>query len=140
MLNFFNKAQKKLETIFTDKEMMSTPHKKNDDFIHYVSSKFAIWKKDKSLENEVSYFESTFDHTFKEHNYYILNFTNEEIAGWSKQEKILNFKYLNYPSYTLSFILEFALTIKRLDSSSNSPAFIFYDYLKTVSLLLYIVA
>jgi len=78
-------------------------------------------------ENFNKLFEKRFDKKF-----IVYNLSNKKIDFYDNQDKILDFKTPEYPSYSLEFLLTFAISVKNWLSLDSHNILVVFDNLKNV--------
>jgi hypothetical protein len=134
MLNYFNKVSKKLSNYLKhDEELDNTFGNQNiEDCLIYLNSQIVIWKEEKNFDDDN--FNQIFSHRFN-NKFLIYNLLEKKINFESNFDKIIDFKAPNYPSYTLEFLLTFAISVKNWLSLDSYNILIVHDDLKNPRVL-----
>lgn len=133
MINFLNKQTKKLTDFFKHDIEMDTPQISNiADNIIYLNSQLVLWRHDINHEDES--LNQIFTFRFNQ-KFMIYNLTARKIQFKTNTDKILDFKTPSYPSYTLEFLLSFAISAKNWLSNDSYNILIIHDELKEPKVL-----
>lgn len=101
-----------------------------DDYLIYLNSQLIIWKEsDNNIDHD--HFNQLFGKRFNG-KFMVYNLTNKKICFSDNQDKILDFKTPDYPSYSLEFLLTFSILVKNWLSLDSYNILIVYDSLKNV--------
>ena len=102
-----------------------------DDYLIYLNSQLVIWKEsDNNIDQD--HFNELFEKRFNR-KFMVYNLTNKKINFTNNQDKIVDFKAPEYPSYSLEFLLTFSISVKNWLSLDSYNILIVYDSLKNVN-------
>lgn len=133
MFKYFNKASKMLSNYFKHDEEIDGKDVENiEEDLIYLNSQIVLWKEDNSYDDEN--FNQLFEFRFN-NKYMIYNLTNRKINFKKDTDKIIDFKAPDYPSYTLEFLLTFAISAKNWLSLDSYNILIVHDDLKNPKVL-----
>lgn len=101
-----------------------------DDYLIYLNSQLIIWK---DCNNDINHetFNKLFEKRFNK-KFMIYNLTQTKILFSENQDKILDFKTPDYPSYNLEFLLTFSISAKNWLTLDSYNILIVFDSLKNV--------
>jgi hypothetical protein len=133
MMNYFNKASKALSDFlkYEEHEVDSVVHNIEDSLI-YLNSQLILWKEDINHEDES--FNELFRHRFS-NKFMVYNLNDRKIEFKTNQDKIVDFKAPDYPSYTLEFLLTFAISAKNWLAIDSYNILLVHDSLKNPRVL-----
>ena len=100
------------------------PKKQISDNIIKINEKIVLWINDNNFKD--SEYISLINQNYKE-NFLIYNITQRKIETDIMQDKIVDFKLPNNPSFTLEFLIEFCVSAENWLSSDNSHILILHD-------------
>ena len=100
------------------------PKKQISDNIIKINEKIVLWINDNNFKD--SEYISLINQNYKE-NFLIYNITQRKIETDIMQDKIVDFKLPNNPSFTLEFLIEFCVSAENWLSSDNSHILILQD-------------
>jgi hypothetical protein len=130
-MNFFNKATKLISNYLKYEPEDDEPVENIDDNLIYLNSQIILWKKTDQFDNDS--FNQIFNHRFNK-KFMIYNLSEQKLEMKNNMDKILDFKPPTYPTYTLEFMLSFAITSKNWLSLDSYNILIVHDDLKNVSI------
>ncbi len=128
-MNFFNKATKMISNYLKYEPDEDEPVENIDDNLIYLNSQIILWKKSDYYDNDA--FNQLFNHRFNK-KFMIYNLSENKLEMNNNMDKILDFKPPTYPTYTLEFMLSFAITAKNWLSLDSYNILIVHDDLKNV--------
>jgi len=102
-----------------------------DDYLIYLNSQLIIWKDSDSIIDD-DYFNKLFVKRFN-NKFMVYNLINKKISFTDNQDKIIDFKAPEYPSYTLEFLITFAISVKNWLSLDSYNILVVFDKLKNVN-------
>jgi hypothetical protein len=128
-MNFFNKASKALTNYFKHDESMDNGAETNiEDSLIYLNSQIILWKEDTNFDDEN--FNQIFSYRFN-NKFLVYNLMKRKLDFKNDADKILDFIALDYPSFTLEFLLTFAVSAKNWLSLDSYNILIVHDDLKS---------
>lgn len=130
-MKLFNKASKLLSNYFKHDEELDVKEEKIEDSLIYLNSQLVLWKETNSIEDEN--FNQLFKHRF-DNKFIIYNLIERKIDFSDNLDKVVDFKAPTYPSYTLEFLLTFAISSKNWLSLDSYNILIVHDDLKNVNI------
>jgi len=102
-----------------------------DDYLIYLNSQLVIWKEsDNNIDPD--HFNKLFEKRFNR-KFMVYNLTTKKINFSDNQDKIVDFKAPEYPSYSLEFLLTFSISVKNWLSLDSYNILIVHDSLKNVN-------
>ena len=116
MIQAFNKATKKFADYFNyiEKEL-DKPSKEIEETIYMINNQIVYWEYDGGYTDDN--FIQVFNKKFQK-NYKIYNITSRQLEVKTDQDKIINLKAPDNPSYTLEFLMSFSIQAKKFLSSN----------------------
>ena len=135
MLKYFNKASKLLSDYFKHDEKLDDKTEKNiEDSIIYLNSQIVLWTENTNFDDEQNVMGLPFSFKF-ENKFLVYNLMNKKLDFKNNQDQLIDFNVPDYPSYTLEFLLTFAISAKNWISLDSYNILIVYDDLKTPKVL-----
>jgi hypothetical protein len=134
MINYFNKATKTLSNFFKYEEELVNPIKNNiEDNLIYLNSQLILWKHDDNYEDDLynKLFSFRFNNKFLIYNL----IPGRKVEFQTNLDKLLDFIAPDSPSYTLEFLLTFAISAKNWLSLDSYNVLIVHDDLKNAKVL-----
>ena len=96
----------------------------------YLNSQLVIWKdSDNNIDHD--HFNKLFEKRFNK-KFLVYNLTDKKINFSDNQDKILDFKAPQHPSYSLEFLLTFSISVKNWLSLDSYNILIVHDNLRNV--------
>lgn len=125
MIQAFNKATKKFADYFNyiEKEL-DKPSKEIEETIYMINNQIVYWEYDGGYTDDN--FIQVFNKKFQK-NYKIYNITSRQLEVKTDQDKIINLKAPDNPSYTLEFLMSFSIQAKKFLSSNPEHILIIHD-------------
>ena len=125
LFNLFNKVSDKVTNYFSYLEnTIQTPKKQISDNLIIINENLILWINDNNFPD--SQYINKFIQDFQE-NFLIYNITPRKIESDLIQDKILDFKLPNNPSFTLEFLIGFCISAENWLNSGNSHILIVHD-------------
>ena len=125
LFNIFNKFSGKVTDYFSYIEnTIQNPKKQISDNFVKVNEKIILWINDKNFSD--SEFIQLINQDYKE-DFLIYNIIQRKIESDLEQDKIVDFKLPNNPSFTLEFLIGFCISAENWLSSGNSHKLIIHD-------------
>ena len=139
VFNIFNKASEKINSYFSFFENKITSQKTSiQDSLIQINSKIFIWIKDSNFKDD-DFIKVI--HTHFRDNYMIYNLLPEKIDTNKYQDKIIDFKLPNNPSFTLEFLISFCISSKNwLNALENNILVIHDDLTKNEGNIFYLIS
>ena len=125
VFNLINKFSGKVTDYFSYIEnTIQKPNKQISEYLININSNILLWVYDKEFPD--SEFISIIKQNYKE-KFLIYNITPRKIETDSDQDKIVDFKLPNNPSFTLEFLIGFCISAENWISADNSNKLIVHD-------------
>ena len=139
VFNIFNKASEKINSYFSFFENKITSQKTSiQDSLIQINSKIFIWIKDPNFKDDD--FIQVIHSNFRD-NYMIYNLLPDKIDTNKFQDKIIDFKLPNNPSFTLEFLISFCISSKNwLNALENNILVIHDDLTKNEGNIFYLIS
>ena len=139
VFNIFNKASEKINSYFSFFENKITSQKTSiQDSLIQINSKIFIWIKDPNFKDD-DFIQVIHSH-FRD-NYMIYNLLPDKIDTNKFQDKIIDFKLPNNPSFTLEFLISFCISSKNwLNALENNILVIHDDLTKNEGNIFYLIS
>lgn len=133
MINYLNKATKTISNYFkyNEDEINSSATNIEDNLI-YLNSQLVLWKED--LNHSDDSFNQLFSFRFN-NKFLVYNLTRRKIDFKTNLDKVVDFSPPDTPSYTLEFILTFAISAKNWLSLDSYNILLIHDDLKSPKVL-----
>ena len=125
VFNIFNKASEKINSYFSFIEnKIKNPKSSLQDSLIQINSKIFIWLKNSDFKDDefISIIRSNFND-----NYMIYNLLPEKINTNISQDKIIDFKLPNNPSFTLEFLISFCISSKNWLNALEKNILVIHD-------------
>ena len=125
VFNIFNKASEKINSYFSFIEnKIKNPKTSLQDSLIQINSKIFIWLKNSDFKDDefISIIRSNFND-----NYMIYNLLPEKINTNISQDKIIDFKLPNNPSFTLEFLISFCISSKNWLNAIEENILVIHD-------------
>ena len=125
VFNIFNKASEKINSYFSFIEnKIKNPKTSLQDSLIQINSKIFIWLKNSDFKDDefISIIRSNFND-----NYMIYNLLPEKINTNISQDKIIDFKLPNNPSFTLEFLISFCISSKNWLNALEKNILVIHD-------------
>lgn len=132
MINYINKASKVLTNYFKHDEEVTKVVRNIEDCLIYLNSQLVIWRDDTNYDDDS--FNQLFTHRF-DNKFMIYNIMNKKIDFKLNQDKIIDYKVPDYPSYTLEFLVTFSISAKNWLSLDSYNILIVHDDMSNPKIL-----
>jgi hypothetical protein len=132
-MNFFNKASKVLTNYFKHDEAMDEVEPGNiEDSLIYLNSQIVLWREEPAYDDEN--FNQIFSFRFNK-KFLVYNLMKRKVEFKQDCDKVIDFITSDYPSYSLEFVLSFAVSAKNWLSLDSYNILIVHDDLKSPKVL-----
>ena len=125
LFNLYDKVSGKVTHYFSYIEnTIQAPKKQISDNLFMINENIILWINDNNSSD--SQYIDKFNQDFHE-NYLIYNLTTRKIESELMQDKLMDFKLPNNPSFTLEFLIEFCISAENWLNSGSSHILIIHD-------------
>lgn len=131
-MQIFNKASKFLTNYFKHDDTVNKVVNNIEDCLIYLNSQIIIWREEISYDDDQ--YESLFSFRFN-NQYLIYNLLGRKLKMKKDVDKVIDFSVPDLPSYTLEFLLTFAISAKNWLSLDSYNVLIVHDDLKNPRVL-----